>query len=294
MRFSCWQQARARILVIGALLLLLLVSAIVALLTANGLWTMRHWRQKRRLPRFNHYLKVTKTIPAPIYAGTPGAAIHQAITGAYDAALMDSGFHVFSRALVFTIFTTFLLPMWSLAFATEGIGREREAGNLIWTLARPLPRWSVYLAKYFAVLPWALGFNLTGFVILCLLAGEPGRRALYLYWPAVVWGTLAFCSLFHLFGAWFRRPAVIAILYSFFLETLMGNMPGYLKRASISFYIRCSMFSAGKQHGVEPPRPEYYVPADGFTAWVVLAGFTIGLVLCGMCVFSRLEYRDQV
>ena len=37
-----------------------------------------------------------------------------------------------SEVIAFTMFTTFLLPLWSLSFATEGIGREREDRNLLW------------------------------------------------------------------------------------------------------------------------------------------------------------------
>src|SRR5205807_51325 len=73
------------------------------------------------------------------------------------------------------------------------------------------------------------------------------------FWPAVLWGTLTFCALFHLMSACFRRPAVVAIVYSFFLETILGNMPGYMKRVSISFYTRCLMFEPLDRYGVPSP-----------------------------------------
>ena len=50
--------------------------------------------------------------------------------------------------------------------------------------------------------------------------------------------TLAFAALFHLMGACVRRAPVLAILYVFFFETIAGNLPGHLKRLSISFYTR--------------------------------------------------------
>ena len=65
-----------------------------------------------------------------------------------------------------------MLPLWSLSFATEALGGEREAGTLIWLLTRPLPRWSVYLAKYVALLPWGVGLNLVGFAVLGGVFGE--------------------------------------------------------------------------------------------------------------------------
>src|SRR5262249_31104387 len=152
-----------------------------------------------------------------------------------------------------------LLPIWSLSFATEALGGERESRSLVWLLTRPMSRPAIYAAKFVALLPWTLGLNLGGFAVICLAAGAPGRLALQLYWPAVAGASLAFCAMFHLMSAIFRRPAVIAIVYSFFLETILGTMPGYMKRISISFYTRCLMFDAAQTVGLEPPeKPTIY------------------------------------
>ncbi len=91
-------------------------------------------------------------------------------------------------------------------------------------------------------------------------------------------------------GAVLRRPAVVAILYAFFLETFMGNMPGHLKRLSISFYARCLMFENGARFGVQPERPLIYLPVSGTMAFWVLIGTTIGLLAAGMLMISRREY----
>jgi hypothetical protein len=93
-------------------------------------------------------------------------------------------------------------------------------------------------------------------------------------------------------GAMFRRAAVVAILYAFFLETVAGNLPAYWKRASVSFYTRCLMFDRAQDFGVAPDRPLIYLPVGGTAAWCVLAGLTVGLVGLGMLVFSRREYLD--
>src|SRR5262249_61726178 len=119
----------------------------------------------------------------------------------------------------------------------EARGGEREQRTLLCTLTRPLPRPAVYLGKFVALLPWCLVLNLDGFAMICLAGGETGRAALAIYWPAVIMGTVAFAALFHLMGALFRRPPVVAILDSFFLATIMGNLPGPLQPGSISFYM---------------------------------------------------------
>src|SRR5262249_20713215 len=136
---------------------------------------------------------------------------------AYEAGLANSGLDVFSRWIVYFVFVGFLLPIMSLSFATQALGGERESRSLVWLLSRPLSRPAIYAAKFVALLPWTLGLNLGGFAILCLAAGAPGRQALRLYWPAVAGASLAFCAMFHLMSAVFRRPAIVAIVYSFFL-----------------------------------------------------------------------------
>jgi ABC-2 type transport system permease protein len=203
-----------------------------------------------------------------------------------------SGFFVFSNRIVFFLFTTFLMPLWTLSFATEGLGREREAGNLIWALTRPLSRPAIYLAKFISLLPWCLALNLGGFALLCSLAGWPGKLAFELYWPAVVMGTLAFASLFHFLGAFMRRASVVAVLYAFFLETLAGNLPGHLKRLSLSFYTRCLMFDSAHEFGVHPERPSIYQPVSGAFAFCVLAGVTVAMLVVGIIAFSRKEYLE--
>jgi ABC-type transport system involved in multi-copper enzyme maturation permease subunit len=219
-------------------------------------------------------------------------AVESAIAAGSRLAVERTPLHIFSTWVIFTVFMGFLLPIWSLSFATEALGGERETRSLIWLLTRPLPRWSIFLAKFVAILPWSLGLNLGGFALLCLLGGPPGRLALRLYWPAVLAGTLAFCSLFHLMSAMFRRAAVLALVYSFFLEWIVGNMPGYMKRLSISFYTRCLMFDAAEPYGLQPDRPSIYLPVSGSVAWAVLLSLTVAFLLVGMVVFSRSEYQD--
>lgn len=239
---------------------------------------------------------VTTRLAGPMLTGSPVlpaiTALETAAASADNAALNRAPFGIFSNWVVFSIFLGFLLPIWSLSFATEAVGGERESRTLVWLLTRPLPRWSIYLAKFVAVLPWCLALNLGGFAILCLLGSEPGRLALRLFWPAVLGGTLAFCSLFHLMSALFRRAAVLSLVYAFFLEWVLGNMPGTMKRISISFYARCLMFEAGEPYGLQPDRPAIYLPVSGATAWVVLLGMTVAFLLMGMVVFSRSEYQD--
>jgi ABC-type transport system involved in multi-copper enzyme maturation permease subunit len=274
-------------MVLIALGLLALSTALVGLATSQEVWYLPGLR--RRLDQ------VLMTLGALRPAGRAFAPpdLFVGITRALYST-EATAFLVFSQLVVFSVLVSFLLPMWTLSFATEGLGGEREAGNLIWLLTRPLSRPGIYLAKFVALMPWTLGLNLGGFGLLCLAGGRPGALAFQMFWPAVLCATLAFSALFYLMGAWFRRPAVVAILYSFFLEVVVGNLPGYLKRVSIGFYTRCMMFEAAESYGLEPEKPTVYLPVAGDTALIVLLALTVGLLVLGMVVFARKQYHETV
>src|SRR5262245_16416869 len=194
-----------------------------------------------------------------------------AIDAANGAVLQHSDFMVFTRGFVLMLFFSFLVPIWSLSFATEALGGERESLGIIWLLTRPLSRPAIYLGKFIAVLPWCLGLNVGGYALICAFAGRPGADSFRLFWPAVFWASLTFCALFFLMGAFFRRPAIVGLVYSFFLEVIIGNMPGTLKRLSIGFYARCMMSESAAEKGLAPDNPVLYDPVSGQTAVLVLA-----------------------
>jgi ABC-type transport system involved in multi-copper enzyme maturation permease subunit len=219
-------------------------------------------------------------------------AVERMYAATFESLLQMSRFQMFSRWVLFSLFLSFLVPLWSLSFATDALGGEREARSLVWLLTRPLPRWSIYLAKYLGVLPWVVGFNVGGFGLICLAAGEPGVLAFRLFWPAVAVSGVAFAAVFHLLGATVRRSTVVALGYSFFLETILGDMPGLLKRVSVTFYTRCIMFEVAGEYGLTPEKPAVYQPVTATTAWVVLISATVGFLIAGMWWFSRTEYGD--
>jgi hypothetical protein len=308
------RQARARQMVWIALGLLVVALVGVSLQTARGRWGMHHWRWPRGYGP--SYLDTTAGLQATLGAldhSPTGQGLQHALWGAtrvilapdarvrvrgpdgeltHGDQLACSAFQVFSQSVVFSIFLSFLLPLWSLSFGTEALGGDRESQSLIWLLSRPLPRPIIYLAKFVALLPWCLVLNVGGFALLCLAAGAPGRLALKLYWPAVVLATLTFAALFLLIGAYFRRPAVVAIVYSFCLEVVLGNMPGYLKRVSIGYYARSLMYERAGEFGIQPDKPSVFLPVDGLTAGLLLVGAAGLLVGVGMWLFSRTEYHE--
>jgi ABC-type Na+ efflux pump permease subunit len=198
----------------------------------------------------------------------------------------------FSLEIVMGIFVTFLAPLLTLIYATSAFGDEREDRTLVYLLTRPLARWRIYLAKALGIMPLVLLVVLGAYIGICLVGGEPGRGVLYRFLPGLTLGTIAYTALFLFFGAVAPRPLIMSVVYTFLVETLVGNMPGTLKRMALSYHTRCLLFDAGKDIGVVPYNPRHFLPISTSAATWVLLAVTAFFLLWGAIAFQRREYRD--
>ncbi len=199
----------------------------------------------------------------------------------------------FLHQVLLPLYVAFLLPMFCLCYATVGIAGDREEGTLVYLLATPLPRPLIYLAKYAAAFALTMVWTLGGLFLLGRAAGPAGRDAVGIAWPVALLATLAYVSLFQLFGAIFRRATIVALGYALFLEVFLGNMPGIVKRVAINFYVQCLLFDAASPLGVSASGPHnaaIFQPVTAGTAQLVLIAATVLLFLLGGWTFSRREY----
>jgi ABC-type transport system involved in multi-copper enzyme maturation permease subunit len=196
----------------------------------------------------------------------------------------------FTDGFVKVMFLTFLLPICALAYATSGLGSDREERTLVFLLTRPVPRWLILLAKLCAALPLVMGLTMGSFWVFCRLGGAFGQAALECYRPAVFYMTLAYVGLFHLFAVAFRHSTIVALIYALFIEPLVSNMPGIVNHLSIRFYgwsfvERASGKAASSWSG-------FYEPVSPAAAALTLAAIALGTLLLAGVVFQRREYRD--
>ena len=199
----------------------------------------------------------------------------------------------FVEHIFLTIYVTFLLPMFCLSFGTAGIATDVENRTLVYLLVTPLPRPLIFTAKFAASLFMSLAWTLGSLVLLCRLGRKPGWEALPVVWQAVLWSTFAYVALFQLISVSFRRATILALAYAVFLETLIGNMPGIVKRLTVSYYTRCLIFDRGEVLGLDtsgPFNPELFLPISGESAQIVLWLITAALWMAGLWVFTFREY----
>ncbi|WP_171470080.1 ABC transporter permease [Frigoriglobus tundricola] len=299
--------------------LLGIVVAWVAVFTARGGWDLTNQRARRAAG--TNRQEAERLRPASRYAalGDEGPALplrphevpsplnptedalqslvlsvpHAAMTS--DRFLADWAFMTYSRWVVHFVFMGFVLPLFTLSYASGAFGTDRESRSLVWLMTRPIPRSAIYLAKFLGTLPWCLAFGLGGFVAVCLAGGPVGHEALARYWPAATVATLAFAALFHLVGALFQRPVVVGLVYVFFFEAVVAALPGSLKLLSLTFYARSLMYNEAAAAGYPVDMlPSMAAAVSSTTAWAVLGGATVAITLAGMWFFARSEYRDDV
>lgn len=198
----------------------------------------------------------------------------------------------FVQRVIMGVYVSFLLPIVTVIYGTSAFGEEREQRTLVYLLIRPLTRWRLYLAKAAGILPVILLAGLLGYFAICWTGGRLGQPSWQLFWPAILRACLAYSLLFLLFGALVPRPAVVSIVYAFFIETMLGNMPGTIKRIAISYYCRCMMYDAGSEIGLAPSIRAQFLAIDGSTAATVLDLTAIGLLVLGAWIFHRKEYGN--
>jgi ABC-type transport system involved in multi-copper enzyme maturation permease subunit len=199
----------------------------------------------------------------------------------------------FSGSILAVIYCSFLVPITALCYGTATIGGDREDKTLLFLLTRPTPRWAILFAKFLASAPLVLGFTLGGYVLLCGVAGEPGRTVLRLHLPTIFLVSLAYLCLFQLFSVSFKYATVFALLYALFLELLLSWLPGFIKYLSISHYCRSLLYNAvGPYHDGGLAFGDLLDPPDPVTCVVCLIAGSLGLLLASAAVFQYSEYAD--
>ena len=223
--------------------------------------------------------------------------------GVFSEAFVED-FDRFSARFVVVVFASFIVPIVALAYATTSIGGDREDRTLLFLLVRPIPRALIVLGKFSATLPLVVGITVGSFYLYCSMAGDVGRLALELYLPGVFFMTIAYACLFHLFAVVFRHATIVALVYALFIEFFVGNMPGVIKRLTVSYYGRSIIYyyqdyqlqlmtrDAPSLGDIDSPYPQWFEPISAHAAGVMLLGIAAASLLAALVIFHRREYRD--
>lgn len=210
--------------------------------------------------------------------------------GAFDP---EVSYNIVSGLLVFG----FLLVLLCMVFGTGVITQETEGKTIVYLLTRPVPRWRIGLVKFAAASIAIVLTAWTSALLLGLAAFGPaglGGSPLGRDMAILPLGVLAYGSLALLLGTLFSRPLIVGLLYAFFWESWVPNLPGEFEKLSVMAYLRALA-----------PHPEPEAETQGLAellksaaastitpamAWWVL-GLTTALALgLALLLFSVREY----
>jgi ABC-2 type transport system permease protein len=149
-------------------------------------------------------------------------------------------------ALIFLFIPNALVPLTALLYTSGMIQDEVEEQTLTYLLVRPLPRWSIYVAKLLAaivVTSVLVGlFAVATYVAIFWGSDEFWTEILRVRaWKAIALLNLAllvYCTLFGCLSLWVRRALVVGVTYIVIFEGVIANIPFMVRQATVMFYFR--------------------------------------------------------
>ncbi len=146
--------------------------------------------------------------------------------------------------LIFNLMFTVLIPMTALLYAPGIIQDEVEEQTLTYLMLRPLPRWSIYVAKLAAtiVVTAALAAVFTILTEAVIYWQEPDFAAVLrgrLPAPAVfALALVAYNAIFGIVGLFVRKALVVGVVYIITFEGVLANIDFIFRKATVTYYAR--------------------------------------------------------
>jgi ABC-2 type transport system permease protein len=147
--------------------------------------------------------------------------------------------------MIWLLYIRFIVPVLGVFYGTALIADEIEDRTITYLFARPIPRSSVLLGKYLSYLACTVLLVLPSVVLVYFLVVPLGGAGIGSAFPSLLAdlgmlaaGLASYGALFALVGARLKRPLVIGLMFAFGWEPGVLLFPGYLKRATVAFYLQ--------------------------------------------------------
>jgi ABC-2 type transport system permease protein len=163
-------------------------------------------------------------------------------------ALMSFGFLTVSSSktpsetypLLSSILVFRLLPLAAAVFSTLVIAAEVEQKTIVYLLTRPMPRARMLISRLLAVILMVIIVAVTAAVMVSGVTYRGEFLSNPYLWrdiPAILIGSVAYCSFFVFLSLLINRSMIVSLLYAFAWETSIPNMPGSMYLLSLNSYL---------------------------------------------------------
>jgi ABC-type transport system involved in multi-copper enzyme maturation permease subunit len=201
--------------------------------------------------------------------------------------------------MIWLIYIRFIVPVLGVFYGTALIADEVDDKTITYLFTRPIRRAAILLGKYAAFLVSTTLLVLPSIVIVYFLVVPLGGGHVGEAFPSlvadigvVIVGLATYGALFAWIGARLRRPLVIGLLFALGWEPGVLLFPGYLRRATVAFYLQAMVpHAAPSESGVSLLLQAIQEVPSLTTAVVGLASILI-VSLCLAC--WAVETREYV
>ena len=205
-------------------------------------------------------------------------------------------------ALIFNLIPQTLLPLTALVFASGMIQDEVEEQTITYLLIRPLPRWSIYLAKLLATLVVTIGLTAIGAALVYVAIGwnQPD------YWAsgalARVFKTIAlfvlsltaYHAVFGFLSLLMRRAILLGIGYIILIEVVVANIDFVIRKVTVMYYFRvlCERWMHVSEMWKGPVAPVAYTGGPSMRDCLATVTIAIVVLVASACYLMNIrEFR---
>jgi hypothetical protein len=146
--------------------------------------------------------------------------------------------------MIWLLYVRFIVPVLGMFYGTSLIADEVDDKTITYLFVRPIPRGAVLIGKYLAYFVCTALLILPSVVLVYFLlvpiGSSIGRSfpSLVVDLGVLAAGIASYGGLFAWVGARLKRPLVIGLVFVFGWEPGVLLFPGYLKRATIAYYLQ--------------------------------------------------------
>ena len=200
---------------------------------------------------------------------------------------------------VYNLIPQALVPLAALVYASGMIQDEVEEQTITYLLIRPLPRWSIYVAKLLAtlVVTVALTAAFTAATFLVIgwgqdaywSSGGPGRLARTIALFALT--LTAYNSLFGALSLLMRRALLLGIGYIIVLEGVVSNIDFVIRKFTVMYYFRVLCERWLELGYADKYKIDLEAAPDLRDCLLALLGTSLAAVLLAAWVMGTREFR---
>jgi ABC-type Na+ efflux pump permease subunit len=147
--------------------------------------------------------------------------------------------------IIWILYIRFIVPVLGVFYGTALIADEVEDKTITYLFTRPISRSAVLLGKYLAYLVCTTLLVLPSVMIVFFVVVPTGGGSIAQAFPSLltdfgmlVAGLMAYGAVFALVGTRLKRPLIVGLVFAFGWEPGVLFFPGYLKRATVMYYLQ--------------------------------------------------------